>query len=65
MTGISLGVMRPDPKPVLYEMYCPACKRAVRGTGLGFVGSEDHITCRCGECGTQFSATSTARELDS
>lgn len=65
MTGISLGVMTPDPETVLYETYCPGCHKAVRGTGLSHVGAEDHIRCQCGECGVAFETTAKARELDS
>lgn len=65
MSGISLGVMTPDPETVLYETYCPGCHRAVRGTGMSRVGAEDRICCKCGDCGTEFETTTTARELDS
>lgn len=65
MTGISLGIMQPDPRPVIYEGWCGNCLRAVRGVGPGVVGETKTIFVQCGDCGQQFHIESTARELDS
>lgn len=63
-SGISLGVMQPDPKPVLFEMLCPRCFHSVRALGSGFAGEHGLVLATCG-CGETFEAQVMARELDS
>lgn len=62
-TGVSVGVLRPDVRPVLVEAICPR-GHAVRDVALGLVGDAGLVTLKC-ECGACFTIHATARELDS
>lgn len=64
MTGVSIGIMRPDPRPVLYEVRCPRCDELIRDVKAGVVGEEQLMTAMC-NCGTKFDAALKAKELDS
>ena len=64
MTGVSIGVMQPDPRTVVIETRCPHCKSAIRSVALGHVGEPGQVELEC-QCGGKFTAQITPRELDS
>lgn len=64
-TGIRMGVMQPDPVPVVLEATCPGCHLPVRGIAKGQVGVEVTVVMEHDACGTQFTIDLTTRGLDS
>lgn len=64
-TGIRMGVMQPDPVPVVLETTCPGCGQSVRGLALGHVGQEVTVEMEHESCGTSFRKELTTRALDS
>jgi hypothetical protein len=64
-TGIRMGVMQPDPVPVVLEAVCPGCHQSVRGIAMGHIGQEVTVEMQHESCGTSFTIDLTTRALDS
>lgn len=64
-TGVSLGVMLPDPVPAVFEQACRKCGAMVRERGLWHLGEEGRIQGQCLGCGEPTTITAAARGLDS
>lgn len=66
-TGVRLGIMRPDPRPMLADGRCPGCGNRVRMTVTPPIppALDESIDAElvCGKCGAEFDLR--LKELDS
>lgn len=60
-----MGVMQPDPVPVVLEAICPGCHQPLRTVAQGHVGVEVTAVMEHEACGTTFTVDLTTRGLDS